>query len=145
MDYKQVYDLVESYLINSGFIKIIHSTSYHHEIEDDTGFHILSIPSKSKYTATGIIGLLHEAGHAFCKKGPFNELPKTSYTNKAIILEREYEAWKEGRKILKKLKLKSLDSEYCLQWSKCWNTYIEFISNSDHDMIQYKSSNYYTM
>ena len=121
MDYSLVYNSVESYLMSLGDIDIQSGREFSYEFDDESGFHIIKVPPKSKNTLSGIIGLLHEYGHARSPKTPFLNM-----AGKPLILEREFKAWEVGRKILKKLKLQELDSEYCKEWARCWNTYIEF-------------------
>lgn len=116
----EAYDAVESYLLSLGDIEIQSGREFSYVFDDETHFHIIKVPPKSRHTVSGVIGLLHEYGHARSPKTPFLEID-----SKPFILEREFTAWVVGRNLLKKLKLQHLDSEYCSSWSKCWATYIE--------------------
>lgn len=121
MNLVEVYDKVESHLLSLGDIDIQTGREFSYEYEEETRYHIIKIPPKSKHTLSGIIGLIHEYGHARSPKTPFLDIG-----GKPLVLEREFKAWEIGRKLLSKLNLKELDKEYCKEWHRCWSTYIDF-------------------
>lgn len=114
------YNLVESYILGLGDVEISSGREFSYEYDDETGYHYIRVPPKSRNTESGLIGLLHELGHARSPKSPFKTI-----NSKPYILEREIVAWQTGLKILRKLKLRTFEQSYIQHWHKCWSTYID--------------------
>lgn len=128
MSYKRAINKVVKYINALGVEVNLNSRAWYFDREEE-----VICGAKNSNELITLCSLLHEAGHIVQTQSTFECFKSTTLRNKAIILEQEYTAWKEGWSIAESLNItdSSFKRVYRKLWMSCWMSYVTRLTQPD--------------
>lgn len=137
-----MYNEIEIKLALGRIIKYISSRGYSVDFSSNAYYIVreeskVYAPKRYKSTIKCICALLHEAGHIDEPSSILLQARKSKKRDRAIIIEQEYFAWKNGLNIAQQLNIctDTLRKAYMQEWIAHWNSYLNLGENDPLDVL----------